>query len=97
MAVAGQEYDVPPGDLAVQQRRRGLAVGGANDFAVGDGERGQAGKPAATDDGEHGLAIEKAGWPPMLGTHGGHVPVVTLLDLGYSCQFMTLSIFVVDR
>ncbi len=59
VAVARQKDDVAAGDLAEQQRRRRLAVGRANDFAVGDGERGQAGKPAATDDGEHGLAIEK--------------------------------------
>jgi hypothetical protein len=26
---------------------------------VGDGKRGQAGKPAATDDGEHGIGDQK--------------------------------------
>jgi hypothetical protein len=40
---------------------------------------------------------KRAGRPPMLERTAGHVPVVTLLDLGYSCQLMTLSIFVVDR
>ena len=53
--VARQKNDVAPGDLAEDQRRRRLPVGRAYDFAVRYGKRRQAGKPAATDDGKHGI------------------------------------------
>ena len=55
VAVPGKEHDIVLGDLAEDQRRRRLSVGRADDLAVGNGERGQAGEPAATDDGEHGM------------------------------------------
>jgi hypothetical protein len=29
--------------------------------------------------------------PPRKTAHGAAVPVVTLLELGYSCQFMTMA------
>jgi twitching motility protein PilU len=54
VAMAGEEYDVMPGDLAEEQRRRRLAIGSPHDFAVGDGEGRQAGQAAAADDCEHG-------------------------------------------
>src|SRR2546425_1216074 len=51
--VAGQEHYFALRNLSEQQRRRRLSKRGSHDFAVGDGKRGQAGKPAAADDGEH--------------------------------------------
>jgi hypothetical protein len=59
LPVAREKNHVAPADLPEDQRRRGLSVGRADDFAAGDGERGQAGKPAATDDGKHGIRRSK--------------------------------------
>ena len=44
MPVAGQKDDVALGDLAEDQCGRRLPVGRANDLAVRNGERGEAGK-----------------------------------------------------
>jgi hypothetical protein len=43
------------------------------------------------------MAIESGSAAASVERSPGRMPVVTLLDLGYSCQLMTLSIFVVDR
>ena len=57
VAVTREKHHVAPGDLAEDQGRRRLAIGRADDFAVGDGERRQSGKPAAADDGQHGMLV----------------------------------------
>ena len=94
MTVPRQKYHVLPRHLAEDQRRRGFAVGGADDLAVGNGKRRQSGEPAAANDGQHGsfsagtkVSVRRPSGKDPLAV----VPVVTLLELGYSCQFMTLS------
>ena len=59
LSVAREKDHVAPADLPEDQRRGGLSIGRADDFATGDGERGQAGKPAPTNDGKHGIRRSK--------------------------------------
>ncbi len=59
VAVPGEEDRLVPGDLAEHQRGRRLPVRRANDLAVPDRERREAGQAGTADDGEHGTCYER--------------------------------------
>jgi hypothetical protein len=58
---------------------------------VGNGKRGQAGEPAATDDGEHGLEV----WLATRGKCAGNTPLPPKNPAQQAAQLLLCSTLVI--